>query len=58
MEVERGFSKWGRIISEDRAAMSVKTLIARLTLSAGMEMYNNKSRDFHLYFIKVFAEES
>lgn len=41
-DVERGFSRSSRIMTEDRASMSVRMLNARLTVSDALKQYENK----------------
>nr|XP_042899394.1 uncharacterized protein LOC110283431 [Parasteatoda tepidariorum]XP_042899395.1 uncharacterized protein LOC110283431 [Parasteatoda tepidariorum]XP_042899396.1 uncharacterized protein LOC110283431 [Parasteatoda tepidariorum] len=41
-DVERGFSRSARIMTEDRASMSIRMLNARLTVSDALKVYKNK----------------
>ncbi len=40
--VERGFSRSSRVLTEDKASMSVKTLNSRLTVLDGLQSFGNK----------------
>lgn len=42
-DVERGFSLSARILTKERAAMSERTLNARLNVMDGLKFYNNNA---------------
>lgn len=41
-EIERGFSRSARILTEDRSSMSVRVLNARMNIASGLKRYDNK----------------